>query len=143
MIFPIYEFRYFCLSSDSDKPSAFNQHFHSIFNQTSFEIPSISDLPRPSTFIGEISMAEFDVFNALVSLDQTKSMGIKGIGPRLLKHFAVPLYQLMFHLFSLSLPQYYLRFCRQKRSQIRLLKPIHSFSVFIECCIETLLASLH
>ena len=39
-----------CLSSDPDKASAFNQHFYSIFNQTSFEIPSISDLPRPSTF---------------------------------------------------------------------------------------------
>ena len=69
------------MSLDSACLSAFNQHFHSIFNQTSFKIPSISDFPRPSTFIEEISMAELDVFNALVSLDPTKSIGIDGIGP--------------------------------------------------------------
>ena len=109
-----------CLSSDPDKASTFNQHFHSIFNQTSFEIPSISDLPQPSTFIGEISIAELDVFNALVSLDPTKSMGIDGIGPSLLKHCAVPLYQVLFHLFSLSLSQHYF----PKDWRIHQIKPI-------------------
>ena len=110
-----------CLSSDPDKASAFNQHFHSIFNQTYFEIPSISHIPRPSTFIGEISMAELDVFNALVSLDPTKSMGIDGIGPSLLKHCAVPyIYQVLFHLFSLSLSQHYL----PKDWRIHQIKPI-------------------
>ena len=109
-----------CLSSDPDKASAFNQHFHSFFNQTSFEIPSISDLPRPITFIGEISMAELNIFNALMSLHPTKSMGIDGIGPRLLKHCAVPLYQVLFHPFSLSLSQHYL----PKDWRIHQIKPI-------------------
>ena len=65
-------------------------------------------------------MAELDVFNALVSLDPTKSMGIDGIGSRLLKHCAVPLYQVVVHLFSLSLSQHYL----PKDWRIHQIKPI-------------------
>ena len=53
-------------------------------------------------------MAELDVFITLVSVDPNKSMDIDGIGPSLLKHCAVLLYQVLFHLFSLSLSQHYL-----------------------------------
>ena len=47
-------------------------------------------------------------------------MGIDGIGPSLLKHCAVPLYHVLFHLFSLSLSQHYL----PKNWRIHQIKPI-------------------
>ena len=87
--------------SDYDKASLFNQYFHSVFTNSDFILPAISNLPTPSSVIDEISITESDVYKALASLDPSKAMGYDGISPRLLKHCALPLCQPLLHLFFL------------------------------------------
>ena len=94
--------------SDYDKASLFNQYFHSVFTNSDFILPAISNLPTPSSVIDEISITESDVYKALASLDPSKAMGYDGISPRLLKHCALPLCQPLLDLFSLSLSQNYI-----------------------------------
>jgi len=65
-------------------------------------------LPSPQSTVSDISISEDDVYSALVSLDPTKSMGIDGISPKLLKHCALALYQPLHHLFLLTLSQSYI-----------------------------------
>ena len=59
-------------------------------------------------FIDNVTFNELDVFKALRSLDTSKAMGCDGISPMVLKHFAMAIYQPLYHLFSLSLSQFYL-----------------------------------
>ena len=55
--------------------------------------------------MGELTITEVDVFQALKALDVSKAMGCDNIIPR---HCALALYQPLYHLFSLSLSQHYL-----------------------------------
>ena len=55
-----------------------------------------------------LSDIESDVYFALNSLDPSKVMGIDDIGPKILKHCALALYQPVYHLFSMCLSQYYI-----------------------------------
>ena len=50
-----------------------------------------------------INISEADVYNALTSLDPNKALGIDGIGPKILKNCSESLFQLLCHLFNLSL----------------------------------------
>ena len=86
-----------------------------------FELPSVSNLTRPNHFIGDITMSTTDVYDALVALNPTKSMGYDGIGPGLLKFCALPLHEPLHHLFLLSLSQHYL----PQDWWVHLIKPIH------------------
>ena len=110
-------------SSSCDKVIAqlFNEYFHSIFNTTVFELPPVSLLTRPNHFIGDITMSATDVYEALVALNPTKSMGYDGIGPPLLKFCALPLHEPLHHLFLLSLSQHYF----PQDWRVHLIKPIH------------------
>ena len=56
----------------------------------------------------DINISGSEVYNILVTLHPTKAMGIDGIGPKLLKHCALALFQLLHHLVSLSLTQHYI-----------------------------------
>ena len=56
----------------------------------------------------------------LTSLDPSKAAGCDGIGPRLLKHCALPLCQPLHHLFSLSISQSYI----PAEWRLHLIKPI-------------------
>ena len=96
-----------CAISDQDKASLFNQYFHSVFTRSLFHLPPVSELAKPQTSIREIQFSELDVYDALSSLDVSKAAGCNGISPKLLKHCALPLYQPLYHLFSLSLYQHY------------------------------------
>ena len=97
-----------CAVSNYDKACFFNRYFHSVFTKSSFQLPPVHLLPRPQSYIGDITISESDVFCALTSLDPTKAMGTDGISPRLLKVCALPLLQPLHHLFSQSLTQYYI-----------------------------------
>ena len=110
-------------SSSCDKEIAqlFNEYFHSIFNTTVFELPPVTLLTRPNHFIGDITMSATDVYEALVALNPTKSMGYDGIGPSLLKFCALPLHEPLHHLFLLSLSQRYL----PQDWRVHLIKPIN------------------
>jgi len=68
----------------------------------------ISLLTRPNHFISDITMSVTDVYEALVALNPSKSMGYDSIGPRLLKFCALPLHEPLHHLFLLSLSQHYM-----------------------------------
>ena len=62
----------------------------------------------PNSRLSDISFSDLDVYSVLNTLDPSKAMGIDGIGPRILNHCALALYQPIHHLFSLSLSQHYL-----------------------------------
>ena len=53
--------------------------------------------------ITNIDISDTEVYEALVALDPSKSSGIDGIGPNILKHGAQALYVPLHHLFNLSL----------------------------------------
>ena len=95
-------------SSDVDKASLFNSYFYSVFVRSSYQLPPVSNLERPSSYLSEVSFSELDVFRALRSLDPSKAMGCDGISPKLLKNCALALYQPLHHLFSLTLLQNYI-----------------------------------
>ena len=60
-------------------------------------------LPQPAIAINNTTISHLDVLKGLQSLDTSKSMGIDGIGPKLLKSCAVALYVPIHHVFSLSI----------------------------------------
>lgn len=53
--------------------------------------------------LSSIVCSESDVLEALYDLDPSKAKGIDGIGPNVLKHCALALYQPLHHLFNKSL----------------------------------------
>jgi len=69
----------------------------------------------------DINISGSEVYNILVTLDPTKAMGIDSIGPKLLKHRALALFQLLHHLVSLSLTQHYI----PEEWRIHQITPIH------------------
>ena len=95
-------------SIDKEKVTLFNSYFHSVFTRNSCLIPPVEDLSMCSFTLSDISLFKMDVFEALSSLDTSKACGADGISPKILKHCVVALYQLIHHLFMLSLSQYYL-----------------------------------
>ena len=86
-------------ASDKEKAILFNQYFHSVFSTSSFPLPSTRELTRPNSFIDAVSFNELDVFKGLRALDVSKAMGCDGIGPMVLKHCAIALYQPFYHPF--------------------------------------------
>ena len=95
-------------TSDIEKANLFNTFFHSVFTHSSYNLPPLEMLPVPPSTISDITISESDIYVAMTSLNPTKAMGIDGIGPKLLKHCALALYQPLHHLFTLSLVQHYL-----------------------------------
>ena len=91
---------------DSGKAELFNTFFHSVFTRSSFSLPNMSSLPLPSSCICSLTFSDTEVFEAISSLDPTKSSGCDGIGPKLLKHCALALYEPLHHLFSVSLSKH-------------------------------------
>ena len=91
--------------SDADSANLFNSYFHSIFTKSSFPTPNPDNLPSPATFLGSISITNTEVLNSLINLDPNKSMGADNIGPKVLKHCALAIYDPLHHLFNLSLSQ--------------------------------------
>ena len=90
-------------SSDHDKACMFNEYFHSVFTNSSFELPSSHLFPTPTAFLDHIEFSDVDVYTELLQLDSTKAIGIDGIGPKVLKPCALSLYHPIHHLFSTSL----------------------------------------
>lgn len=95
-------------TTDLEKASLFNSYFHSVFTRSTYNIPPLNQLPTPTTVLSEVGLSELDVFEALLSLEVSKSAGIDGISPRILKKCAPALYKPIHHLFMLSLSQHYL-----------------------------------
>ena len=80
----------------------FNQYFHSVFTQSTFELPSSHQLPTPIVSVDYIDISELDVYTELVQLDTTKANDIIGFGPKVLKHCALALCHPIHHLFIIQ-----------------------------------------
>ena len=106
---------------DQEKATLFNTFFHSVFTHSSFNLPPSENFPVPDSTISDISISELDVFEALSSLNESKSMGIDGIGPKLLKHCGLALYKPIHHLFMLSISHHYV----PEDWHLHLVIPIH------------------
>ena len=85
----------FSAVTDSEKASLFNKYFYSVFTKNSFQLPPVSELKRPQTYMGEVTITEVDVFQALKALDVSKAMGCDNISPRHLPY--INLFTIFFH----------------------------------------------
>ena len=86
------------------KAESFNEYFNSTF--TSSNTSALSDLDNlqpPSNFISQIEIITPDIFDALCSLDCTKSFGCDNIHPRILRFCAESLLEPINHIFQLCL----------------------------------------
>ena len=90
-------------STDHNKACTFNEYSHSVFTNSSFELPSSHLFHTPTAFIDHIEFSDVDVYTELIQLDSTKAIAIDGIGPKVLKHCAFFLYHPIHHLFCTSL----------------------------------------
>ena len=106
---------------DQEKATLFNTFFHSVFTHSSFNLPPPENFPVPNSTISDISISELDVFEALSSLNESKSIGIDGKGPKLLKHCGLVLYKPIQHLFMLSISHHYV----PEDWHLHLVIPIH------------------
>ena len=89
--------------TDAQKAELFNRFFFSVYSDAS-PFPSLSDLPLPLfSFLESIEFSSSDIYQALSSLNPSKSMGPDGINPRVLKSCACALSDPLFHLFNCSL----------------------------------------
>ena len=92
-------------SSSLDKAALFNCFFHSVFTESSFQLPDMDSLdPALCDFV----IRDEDVYRVLSTLDTSKAKGIDGIGPDLLKHCADALYAPLSHLFRCTLEHHQL-----------------------------------
>ena len=90
-------------SDPANKANLFNSFFNTTFSTSSFEAPSLTNLPLPldSPVISDFGPDE--VYNALVALDVTKSQGPSGISPRVLKECATVLAQPFADFFTICI----------------------------------------
>ena len=96
-------------NSDSAKANAFNNYFHSVFNQD-LEYHSYIDHSASTSSLSKINISDLDVYDVLVGLDTTKAMGPDGIPPIVLSTCASALYKPLHYLFSMCLNSGYLPF---------------------------------
>ena len=88
-------------TTDEKKANLFNEYFFSVCSHSS-SYPSIP----PTSTIPSLSVIDFspsDVYSTLSGLDLSKTMGVDGIGPQILKFCALALYEPLHHLFCTSL----------------------------------------
>ncbi len=78
-------------TEDHEKVTLFNKYFFSVFTSSSYCLPSMEDSTTPGAAITNIDMSDTEVYQALAALDPSKSSGIDGIGPNVLKHGALAL----------------------------------------------------
>ena len=90
------------VTSPAQIAELFNAYFNSTFTSSDFILPSLDQLPIPSSQLSEISTNQSEVFELLSSLDPTKSLGNDGISPKVLNHCATSLTEPITHLCNLS-----------------------------------------
>ena len=93
-------------TAEYEKVNLFNKFFHSVFTQSSFNIPPLDQLPQPHSTLSDITITECDVYEGLISLNAVKAMGIDSIGPKVLKHCALALFKPIHHLFAFSITKH-------------------------------------
>ena len=56
----------------------FNTYFHSVMTRTDFTLPSRCDFLVLDVSLVNINILDSEVYDTLISLDETKAMGIDG-----------------------------------------------------------------
>ena len=92
-------------SSDLDKATLFNKFFKSVYSCSDIQTfeSRISQISPCSSSLVDIHITEQEVFTALSNLDPSKASGLDCIGPKILRTCCYGLYEVLTHLFSLSL----------------------------------------
>ena len=80
-----------CSSNSFEKAQMFNKYFYSVFTRTSSPYRTIFENSKPYKLLHTINIHYAEVFEALVSLDSSKAMGIDRISPKILKNCATSL----------------------------------------------------
>ena len=80
-----------CSSDSFEKAQMFNKYFYSVFTRTSSSYGTIFENSKPDKLLHTINIHYAEVFEALVSLDSSKAMGIDRISPKILKNCATSL----------------------------------------------------
>ena len=107
-------------STDFDKASLFKPFFQSVYSRPRFPIDVNDFLPcTQQRTLDIINITDMEVYTALSNLDPTKASGIDGIGSKVLRCCAIPLYPIIHHLFSIKLCLWYCDFPRMET-------PLHS-----------------
>ena len=88
---------------DQDKVTLFNQFFESVYSKSDHNVSQSLLNCENLNFLNEIQITGQDVFTALSNLNPCKASGIDSIGPKVLKSCSYGLYEVLHHLFSLSL----------------------------------------
>ena len=78
-----------CSSESFEKAQMFNKYFYSAFTRTSS--PTIFENSKLDKLLHTINIHYAEVFEALVSLDSSKAIGIDRISPKILKNCATSL----------------------------------------------------
>ncbi len=89
-------------SSVIDKAMLFNKYFHSVFTVSDFRLTDQISQTVGTHSLTSIEFDQTDVYRELVSLDVSKSMGLDGIGPSVLKYCALALHEPLHHLFQIE-----------------------------------------
>ena len=74
-----------------------------VFTTSSLSLPPLAEMPKPTKSLNQILFSDANVYEQLNHLDVSKTKGIDGTGPVILKFCAPALYQPLHHLFSLTL----------------------------------------
>jgi len=92
------------LAHPHEKAESFNKCFNSTFTSSSpSNLLDIDNLHPLSDYISQIEVTRADIFEALCSLDFTKSFGCDNIHPQVLKLCATSLLEPIHHIFQLCL----------------------------------------
>ena len=83
--------------------SIFNEYFNSTFNSNDIHLPPIHQLPASDSYLCSISLTESEVYQCLMELDASKTMGCDSIHPSVLKYCDDCLTSPIASLFNLSL----------------------------------------
>ena len=96
-------------STDLDKAQLFNKYLYSVFSSSTNTTANIPDSQLNKQTItnnqtnSDIYFSDSDIFELLTSLDVGKAYGIDNLSPIIFKHCAVPLLQIICHLFHTSI----------------------------------------
>ena len=80
--------------------TCFNKFFNSTFTRSEYVLPSVSNLPSPSTHLSSVMIDTSDVFEVLLHLDGGKAMGCDQISPKVLRTCATCLCEPIAALFN-------------------------------------------
>ena len=85
---------------DIDKANLYNKYFYSVFSQSTYSLPPVSQMPFTSAQLNFVEISEEEVYLTLTNLDPHKAFGFDCISPAVLKHCAIALTKPLQYVFT-------------------------------------------